>query len=93
MVISKRNQEGGVKHKLREKNLGIWEQSTGVRKVVECFKCKKVGHRAKECTETECYKCGRNGLIKRNCTSKEEKKMQGWKKKYGKERGTEKFWF
>ena len=87
-VVSKRNQEGGVKYKLNEswekRIQEFGEQSAGVRGV-ECFKCRKAGHRAKECAETDCYKYGKKGHIKRSCISKKKEIMQKrenrWKRK------------
>ena len=64
------------------------EQKEEKNEKVECFRCRKVGHKARDCKEVECYSCGQKGHIKRECNtkkgglrwerekvSKEEKKM------------------
>ena len=62
---------------------------------VECFRCRKVGHRARECKEVECYSCGQKEHIKRECNTKkgglrwERKEVSKEKKKMAAEQKAE----
>ena len=69
VVVSKKNQERGVKYKLNEswvKRVNkIREQRKEKNEKVECFRCREVGHRARDCKEVECYSCSQKEHIKR----------------------------
>lgn len=41
-----------------------------VRGVIRCFKCKDIGHYARDCPGIRCYRCGKRGHYTYNCKRK-----------------------
>ena len=52
---------------------GPWRGGQSSNSNVECFKCGKYGHYAKDCYSGKCFSCGKSGHFSKDCRSESRK--------------------